>query len=138
MTFARIRFRRAVKILRSCHGRIDPTWGEINRIVRGKLDLPVAGGPDVLRAIYPREIAEDGRLIAAAGDTWVAIVSWGPDGALEAKSVHQFGSATLDAASPHYADQVPLFVEKRFKPVLMDRDAIEAEATACYRPGERD
>ena len=34
--------------------------------------------------------------------------------------------------------QVPLFVEKRFKPVLMDRDAIEAEATARYRPGARD
>jgi hypothetical protein len=28
-------------------------------------------------------------------------------------------------------------VEKRFKPVLMDRDAIEAEATARYRPGAR-
>ena len=131
-------FRRAVELLRSNHGRIDPTWGEVNRFKRGEVDIPIDGGPDVLRAIQPREIRDDGRLHAAAGDTWIGVVSWGPDGALEAKSVHQFGSATLDASSPHYADQVPLFVEKRFKPVLMDRDAIEAEATARYRPGAQD
>jgi acyl-homoserine-lactone acylase len=131
-------FRRAVRLLESNHGRIDPTWGEVNRFRRGEVDIPIDGGPDVLRAIQPREIRDDGRLHAAAGDTWIGVVSWGPDGALEAKSVHQFGSATLDATSPHYADQVPLFVEKRFKPVLMDRDAIEAEATARYRPGAQD
>ena len=131
-------FRRAVELLRRNYGRIDPTWGEVNRFRRGEVDVPIDGGPDVLRAIHPREIRDDGRLHAAAGDTWIGVVSWGPDGALEAKSVHQFGSATLDATSPHYADQVPLFVEKRFKPVLMDRDAIEAEATARYRPGAQD
>jgi penicillin amidase/acyl-homoserine-lactone acylase len=128
-------FRRAVELLEKSHGRIDPRWGEVNRIVRGDVDLPLDGGPEVLRAIYPEEVGEDGRLIAAAGDTWIGIVSWGPDGALEAKSIHQFGSATLDASSPHHADQAPLFAAKRFKPVLMDRGAIEAEATARYRPG---
>ena len=46
--------------------------------------------------------------------------------------------STVDAASPHYADQVPLFVEKRFKPVRMDPDVIEAHATARYRPGAQD
>jgi len=131
-------FRRAAEFLRKNQGRIDPTWGEVNRIVRGEVDLAIDGGPDVLRAIYPHENPEDGRLVAAAGDTWIAIVSWGSDGSLQAKAVHQFGSATLDSASPHYADQLPLFVEKRFKPVLMDREAIEAEATARYRPLTRD
>ncbi|MFQ3363915.1 MAG: acyl-homoserine-lactone acylase, partial [Candidatus Azotimanducaceae bacterium] len=28
-------------------GRMDPPWGEVNRHVRGDLNLPVAGGPDI-------------------------------------------------------------------------------------------
>jgi len=31
--------------------------------------------------------------------------------------IHHFGSATLDPASPHYADQSPLFVAMRVTPV---------------------
>ncbi len=42
----------AIEILKNRHGRIDPTWGEVNRLVRGDVDLPIAGGHDVLRAIY--------------------------------------------------------------------------------------
>lgn len=115
-------------------GRIDVPWGEVNRLRRGALDLPLDGAPDVLRAVYG-ELAEDGHIHATVGDSLIMLVEWPKDGPVRAESVHQFGAATLDAASPHYADQAPLFAARRFKPVPFERDAVLKSAAQTYRPG---
>ncbi len=128
-------FAAAVELLEAQHGRFDPEWGEVNRLRRGPLDEPVAGGPDLLRAIYA-DLAEDGRLVARAGDTLVLFVEWDADGNVRSDAIHQFGSATLDETSPHYADQVPLFVEEKTRPVLLDEADLRRVATREYRPGE--
>jgi len=125
-----------IKALKTHFGRIDPTWGEVNRLRRGGVDLPVDGGPDTLRAIYG-EPGPDGKLTAVAGDTFIMIVEWDRDGVLKSRSIHQFGSATLDKASKHYADQAPLFAAKRFKPVLFTEEQLRNHITEDYRPGER-
>ncbi|MEL6754597.1 MAG: penicillin acylase family protein, partial [Pseudomonadota bacterium] len=44
-----IAFREAVDYLHTHHGRIDPPWGDLNRLVRGDANLPLDGGPDTLR-----------------------------------------------------------------------------------------
>ena len=121
--------------LRAHFGRIDPTWGEVNRIRRGTVDLPVDGGPDVYRAVYGRP-APDGRLVGAGGDTFIMFVTWAKDGTLTSRSIHQFGSATLDAASPHYADQTPLFARMETKPVLFTEAQLKGHVTREYAPGE--
>lgn len=128
-------FRQAVEYLETHHGQIDPEWGEVNRLVRGEVSLPVSGGPDVLRAIYPSEIGEDGILKANAGDTWIAIVEWAADGTQTADVIHQYGAATLDQTSPHYADQAPLFAAEEWRPALLTREDVEANAQRTYRPG---
>ncbi|UTW54576.1 acylase [Kordiimonas sp. SCSIO 12610] len=129
-------FKNAVDLLKTNYGKLDPTWGEVNRIIRGKTDLPVDGAPDILRAIYPETIREDGKLHAFAGDTYIAIVEWDKEGELNAKVIHQFGSATKDQSSMHYDDQVPLFAEKKFRKMLMDRADIEANLERAYSPGK--
>ena len=121
--------------LKARFGRIDPAWGEVNRIRRGTVDLPIDGGPDIFRAVYGRPDA-DGRLKALAGDTYVMFVTWDRDGKLSSKSIHQFGSATLDAASPHYADQTPLFAKMQMKPVLFTEAQLAGHVRRDYRPGE--
>jgi penicillin amidase/acyl-homoserine-lactone acylase len=117
-------------------GRLDPEWGEVNRIRRGRLDLAIDGGPDVYRAVYGREEA-DGRLTAQDGDTFIMFVAWDRDGKLSSESIHQFGSATLDKTSPHYADQTPMFVAMRTKPVLFTEDELQGHVEEDYAPGER-
>ena len=127
--------REAVALLEANYGRIDPTWGEVNRLVRGDVDIPISGGPDILRAIYPAAMREDGKLHANAGDTWIALVEWDEAGNQTAEVIHQYGAATLDETSPHYADQAPLFAEERWRPALLTREEVEANASRTYRPG---
>ncbi len=128
-------FRQAVDYLKTHHGRIDPEWGEVNRLIRGDVNLPISGAPDVLRAIYPAELGDDGILAANAGDTWIAIVEWDAEGNQRAEVIHQYGSATLDDTSPHYADQAPLFAAEKWRPALLTRQEVEANASRTYRPG---
>ncbi len=128
-------FREAATLLRQTYGRLDPKWGEVNRLVRGTVNIPVSGGPDILRAIYPAAMRADGKLHANAGDTWIALVEWDADGNQSAELVHQYGAATLDPASPHYADQAPLFAAEQWRPALVSRADVEANAARTYRPG---
>ncbi|WP_241765127.1 acylase [Hyphomonas beringensis] len=129
-------FREAVRWLTDHHGGVDLEWGEVNRLVRGGVDLPLSGAPDTLRAVYPAGIREDGELHMSAGDSWIALVEWDRDGTQTARVIHNFGSATLDSASPHYADQAPLFAAEGWRTALTDWDAIEANAERIYRPGK--
>jgi acyl-homoserine-lactone acylase len=124
-----------IEDLKAHFGRIDPEWGDVNRIRRGKLDLAIDGGPDIYRAVYGRPDA-DGRLRALAGDTYVMFVEWDGAGHLASRSIHQFGSATLDESSPHYADQTPLFVEMKTKPVWFTEAQLKGHVEKEYRPPE--
>lgn len=128
-------FRKAVAYLKEHHHRIDPKWGDLNRLVRGDFDFPVDGGPDIMRAIYPKEIGEDGRLLASAGDTWIALVEWDEQKQMSADVVHQFGSAFADSASKHHNDQAVLFVQKKWRKALRNKDEILADAICSYRLG---
>lgn len=128
--------RQTMRSLKLNFGRIDPAWGEVNRIRRGPVDLGIDGGPDTLRAVYGKPDPK-GRLVASAGDTLIMFVSWDRFGVLSSRSIHQFGSATLDAASRHYADQTPLFVKMQLKPVLFTEDQLAGNVEADYRPGEK-
>ncbi len=128
--------RQAITDLKTHFGRLDPTWGEVNRFRRGKVDVAIDGGPDTFRAVYG-EPQKDGTLTAVAGDTFIMFVEWDEHGKLRSESIHQFGSATLDETSPHYADQSPLFVEMKTKPVLFEEADLAGHVIEDYKPGGR-
>ena len=127
---------KSIATLKAHFGRIDPTWGQVNRIIRGKVDLAIDGGPDTYRAVYG-EAQSDGRLKAQGGDTLIMFVTWDRAGKLTSESIHQFGSATLDAASPHYADQTPLFAAMKTKPVWFTEAQLAGHIREDYVPGGR-
>jgi acyl-homoserine-lactone acylase len=125
----------AIVTLKTHFGRLDPQWGEVNRIRRGTLNLPIDGGPDIYRAVYG-EPQTDGTLTGVAGDTLIMFVSWDKAGSVHADSIHQFGAATSIPSSPHYADQVKMFVDMRTKPVRFTAADLAGHITADYRPGD--
>jgi penicillin amidase/acyl-homoserine-lactone acylase len=125
------------RLLKDRYGRIDPKWSEVSRISRGGNSWPTDGGPDTLRAVYAGgDLAKDPFLSGRAGDTYVIIADWAPDGTYTLDTIHQYGSATLDTSSPHYADQSPLFAAQQFKQPPMALDDLLKEAAKDYRPGK--
>ncbi|MGB1087152.1 MAG: penicillin acylase family protein, partial [Alphaproteobacteria bacterium] len=130
-------FKQAVETLTDKFGTYDLEWGKVNRIRRGEVNMPVNGGPDIVRAIYDVDGPEaDGGLMATVGDCYIALAEWAPDGTQTLATVHQFGSAASRPNSPHYADQVPLFAGQQLKPMTFDWQAITKAAKVTYRPGE--
>lgn len=115
-------------------GRLDPPLGAVLRLRQGKVDLPLDGGNDTLRASTLWDVQDDGRLAVRHGDSFLMFVEWDRDGRVQSGSVQPFGSATTRPQSPHYADQAPLFVAKRLKPVLFDPAALMAKPRRHYRP----
>jgi acyl-homoserine-lactone acylase len=128
--------RAAITQLKTHFGRLDPEWGEVNRIRRGTVNLPIDGAADTYRSVWGKP-EKDGTTTADGGDTFIMFVTWDKAGQLHSESIHQFGSATLDAASPHYADQTPLFVAMKTKPVWFTEEQLKGHVKVDYRPGER-
>jgi hypothetical protein len=81
--------------------------------VRGDKNLPLSGGPGLLRAIYFEK--KDGIYQGVAGDCYFQAVEWSPDGELNAWSIHQYGSAISVESSEHYNDQSTLFSKQKMK-----------------------
>jgi penicillin amidase/acyl-homoserine-lactone acylase len=128
--------RSAIDYLMTHHGRLDVPWGEVNRLVRGEVNVGLGGGPDVLNAVYG-DRAGDGTIHGHSGDCYINLVEWDPQGRVSSRSLHQFGSASTRPESPHYADQVPLFVNRQLKPVHFEEEDLMAHVKESYRPGER-
>lgn len=126
----------AIKQLKTHFGRLDPEWGQVNRIRRGSVDLPIDGAADTYRSVWGKP-ETDGTTTADGGDTFIMFVTWDKAGMLRSESIHQFGSATLDAASPHYADQTPLFVAMKTKPVWFTEEQLKGHVKVDYRPIDR-
>jgi acyl-homoserine-lactone acylase len=124
------------QLLKSVHGQLDVPWSQVNRIIHGDTNLGVGGGPDILHAVYGVMNKETGQYKGSAGDCYVMIVDWDADGSVSSESIHQYGSATIDETSPHYADQSPLFVARKLKPVWYDESDIRAHLEKEYAPGQ--
>ena len=115
-------------------GRIDPPLGDVLRVRRGKIDLPMDGGPDVLRAATLWDWDDDGRARVRHGDSFIMLVDWDATGRVRSQSIQPFGAATTRPASLHYSDQATLFAAHKFKPVHFTRADIIAHAKRAYRP----
>ena len=71
-------------LLKTHFGRLDPEWGQVNRFRRGKVDVPIDGGPDIYRAVYGTQ-QDDGTLTAVDGDTFIMFVTWDKNGKLSVR-----------------------------------------------------
>jgi acyl-homoserine-lactone acylase len=83
----------------------------------------------VLLAVYGVLDEEAGHQQATSGDSYIMFVEWTPDGILTSHSIHNFGSATLDATSNHYNVQALIFASEKERNLLFDMVTLMAEKT---------
>jgi acyl-homoserine-lactone acylase len=118
------------------HGRWDVAWGDVHRVRRGTVDVPVGGCSGVMGCFrvlgFTREA--DGTLAANTGDGWVLAVEFGDPP--RAYSVLAYGESP-QPASPWYADQAAMFARGEMKKVAFTARDVDAGAITRYRPGER-
>lgn len=115
------------------HGRLDVTWGEVNRFRRDTLELPANGGSGALGVFRVVEYAPEERSpksIALGGDSFVAVVEFGPR--VRALALLGYGNAS-QPGSPHRVDQLPLLARKELRPVWRERSEIEANLARSER-----
>ncbi len=127
--------KQAVDHLNTHFGRIDPPMSELVRLRQGDVDLPLDGGSDTLRAATTWEVDDDGRLSLVHGDSFIQWVEWpapGEPGRVSSRSVQPFGAASTRPGSPHYTDQMQLYVDHKLKPVRFWRKDVEAHAKRRY------
>jgi len=110
--------------------RIDPPMMDVLRMRQGNVDLPVDGGNDTIRASTLWDVEEDGRLSVRHGDSFIMFIEWAKDRKVHSRSIQPFGAATTRPDSPHYTDQMQLFVDKKLKPVRFDPIELEKHKTS--------
>ena len=115
-------------------GRIDAPLGAVLRLRHGTVDLPMDGGPEVLRAASLWDEAPDGRLVVKHGDSFIMFMTWDRRGRVWSRSIQPYGAATTRPASPHYSDQAPLFVRHELKPVWFYPADLKQHVERVYRP----
>ena len=131
---AKVKLREVVDALMKGFGRIDPPLGDVQRLIRGKINLPANGGTDTLRAATVWEPMDNGEMRVRHGDSFIMLTSWDKAGKLTSQSIQPYGSATNRPESPHYTDQMQMFLDRKFKPVHFEwADAVK-NAKRRYRP----
>lgn len=115
-------------------GRWDVAWGEVHRVRRGTVDVPVGGCTGALGCfrVLTFQRDEDGKLVANGGDGWVLAVEFGD--VPRAYSVLAYGQSPRPE-SPWHADQAEMFAKGEMKRVAFTASDIDATAVVRYRPG---
>jgi acyl-homoserine-lactone acylase len=115
-------------------GSWSAAWGDVHRVRRGDVDVPVGGCSGALGCFRVLNFADaDGKRIANGGDGWVIAVEFGDEP--RGYSVLAYGQSP-DPASPYHANQAAMFAANRMKPVLWSEEAIAGATVHRYHPGE--
>ncbi|MCC6930445.1 MAG: penicillin acylase family protein [Gemmatimonadaceae bacterium] len=116
------------------YGRADVAWGDVHRVRRGNVDVPVGGCTGALGCfrVLQYSDAPDGKRIARGGDGWVLAVEFTPTP--RAVSVLAYGESSRPE-SPFFADQAAMFARGEMKPVAFTAADVERTTIRRYRPG---
>ena len=113
-------------------GRTDITLGDLQKLVRGNVEKSSWGLPDVITAMHSKPY-KDGKLKVMAGESYIELVKFPKNGLPEIESVTNFG-ASGHADSPHYTDQMDMFLNKQTKKMTLDKAEVLKTAERVYSP----
>jgi acyl-homoserine lactone acylase PvdQ len=133
--------RTAADTLQSKFGSPLVPWGQILRLQRGTLDLPLdgdtgfSGGSECLRATGTEKTDARGRFVFNGGQVVPTVVELTDP--VQVWSIVPFGQSRR-AESPHYADQARLYSEGQMRPAWHTwpqlRDHVKSVKVLEYRP----
>lgn len=125
-------FRYAKSYMTQHFGQTDIALGDIQKLVRGHIEKPVWGLPDVITAMHARPYKE-GKLKVVQGESYIGLVKFPKEGLPEIETVLNFGQSTHEN-SPHFADQMELYLSQKTKKMTLDKAEVMKTAVRVYSP----
>ncbi len=113
-------------------GRIDIPLGDLQKHVRGDRVESIGGIPESTTSMYTKPY-KNGLYKTDVGETFILFATFNKDGLEKLESVNCFG-ASNHPDSPHYDDQMDLFLNHQLKPVAFDKSTILKKAIRVYSP----
>lgn len=120
------------KYLLHFFGKIEVTLGEYQKLVRGNNEYPLGGLPDVIAAMNNNYMG-DGKVRGSSGESYIMMIRYPKDALPIIETVNVFGASNRPG-SPHYDDQVPLFLNQKRKKMTLDIDEVRKNAERIYHP----
>jgi acyl-homoserine-lactone acylase len=135
----------AVKQVKQKYGTLEVAWGDVHRLRRGNLDVPIGGFISEyrdgfrggrfgdfgsFRVIDYRE-DNDGKFAAVRGDSYVLAVEFTSPPTAYSISAY---SQSSDPKSPHHTDQSVLFAREEFKRAYFTEEDIASHLERAYHP----
>ncbi|GLR18176.1 penicillin acylase family protein [Portibacter lacus] len=111
------------------YGTLKVALGDFQRHIRGDVNLPMAGAPDVLASIYS-VAQEDGTYKAVAGESYIELVRFSKEG-VEIESINAYGNSEVDG-DPNSTNQMEYFTTQRLKKMTFDKEEILSKAVKVY------
>lgn len=113
-------------------GKIEVSLGEYQKLVRGEKALSVGGFPDVLTAMYSKSY-ENGKVKGFAGESYIMMVRYPKQGLPIIEATNVYG-ASNNPTSPHYDDQMEMFVNQERRQMTLDIEEVRKNAMKVYNP----
>jgi acyl-homoserine-lactone acylase len=135
----------AIKQVKQKYGALDVSWGDVHRLRRGKIDVPIGGFISEYRQAFrggsfgdfgsfrviDYQEDHDGKFVAVRGDSYVLAVEFtAPPTAYSICAYSQSGNPK----SPHHADQSVLFAREEFKRAYFTEEDIASHLERSYHP----
>lgn len=128
----------AVQILRSAKEKMIANFkrtnlqlGDIQKLVRGEKVIPLPGLPDLLAPMYSIPF-KDGMYKGNQGDAYIELVRFTKNGPI-IESLNVYG-ASAQKDSPHYTDQMEMYVKQQTKTMTLNKAAVYQQAVKKYNP----
>ncbi len=112
-------------------GRTDLQLGDVQKLVRGDIALPLPGLPDQLAPMYSVPY-KNGMSKGNQGDAYIELVRFTKDGPI-LETLNVYG-ASARKNSPHYTDQMEMFVKQQTKPMTLNKAEVYKNAVSNYHP----
>jgi len=130
---------KAVQIVKSSQEQLLDEFGTIEVPLknlqvhkRGDKEMVIDGLPDVIAPMYTQKLEGGLKEKAYVGESYILLARFG-DGLPKLESIMPYG-ASSKPESPHYTDQMEMFVNKELKPMTLDKEEIYSNAVRIYHP----
>ncbi len=113
-------------------GTIKVPFSKLQVHKRGDKEMSIDGLPDVIAPMYTKKMGEGLKEKTYVGESYILLARFG-EGLPKLESIMPYG-ASSKSESPHYTDQMEMFVNKELKPMTLDKEEIYENATRIYHP----